>query len=431
MAQTIATSLQKLNSALEGDKSALTGKKVTVPSTAKHSDIPNLITSIKNGSSAKITVMCGEDYEGTTLTFKNGSNIITGKVSGGKCEVSPDKEGTWTITNTVDSQQLTCYVEFNNYTLNLLAKPVLVDLSLKEFNSQIANYRGKKYNLVFCHDKAPNSGAVDVSENKDKSILMWVDGTTVKVSSQVEKYKIHFTESNLYMEFDHVDLGTFSGYVTPFGYNSWRYTGNEYEGGDYETSTENVFIGIDLGDADFSGVTSLSYLFSVCDGVETIDMSKVTGLDTGDLTGISNLFNHCYKLKTLNLPEKINTENVTSMFYAFHSVGYGLSSPLECIDLSTWKTGKVKSFYGMFANSNIKTIDITNFEATSITDTNIYQMFAYSNVRTIYCNNDWTPYGKVSTTNNVFYRADYLSGIKGTSGAYAKPKDLGGNFTRK
>lgn len=86
------------------------------------SQIAPLVRSIRTGAggpAARITVTCSEEYEGATLTFSNGGDTVTGTAKGGECPVVVEKAGEWTITNSVDDQEVSCAVELGEYSVEL------------------------------------------------------------------------------------------------------------------------------------------------------------------------------------------------------------------------------------------------------------------------------------------------------------------------
>lgn len=250
MARSIADSLALLETSLSQDKTALTEKKVTVPSTTKHSDVPSLITKIQMGSNesqAKITVTCHTQFEGATLTFTCGSSKVTGKVSGGTCSVMVNKSGTWVMTNSVDDQSINCQVTVNEYSMQLKPKPTYVLLEDAEsFSNHWCSYYDEYDGwfqglvnfsaMVFTDIKAPSSNSTlkDVSAAKDKSIMMWHDDDTLYISTQKEGTNVRLPSkiSNLfYSTFTIVD-------------------------GDYpEYTGTDPFEYMDLNNVDFSQVT--------------------------------------------------------------------------------------------------------------------------------------------------------------------------------
>lgn len=88
MAQSIATSIQKLQTALANDKTQLANKGVTVPSNTKHSDIPNLIKGV-NQHTAIVNFINNHD----TKTYSGGFDLYN-------LDLEQNQAGTVTINST-------------------------------------------------------------------------------------------------------------------------------------------------------------------------------------------------------------------------------------------------------------------------------------------------------------------------------------------
>ena len=72
----------------------------------------------------------------------------------------------------------------------------------------------------------------------------------------------------------------------------------------------------------------------------------LTGLDTGNVTNMYQMFSYCNSLTSLDL-SRFNTGNVTDMSYMFSGC-----SGLTNLDLSSFNTAKVTSMGDMFYNCN-------------------------------------------------------------------------------
>jgi surface protein len=89
-----------------------------------------------------------------------------------------------------------------------------------------------------------------------------------------------------------------------------------------------------------SNITNMSYMFSSCSKLTSIDISN---FDTSNVTNMSNMFNGCSSLVTLNLGN-IDTSNVTNMNSMF-------SSCTKIKKIPQINTSNVTNMYGMFNNS--------------------------------------------------------------------------------
>ena len=125
---------------------------------------------------------------------------------------------------------------------------------------------------------------------------------------------------------------------------------------------------IDLSGLDTSNVTDMSDMFTLCRslksirGLETLDTSKVENMES--------MFYACYSLESLDL-SNFNTENVTNMRHMFYEC-----SNLKSLDVSNFDTKNVTDMYGMFRNcENLQSLDISGFNTENVT--NMMGMFAF------------------------------------------------------
>ena len=138
-----------------------------------------------------------------------------------------------------------------------------------------------------------------------------------------------------------------------------------------------------------SGVTDMSYMFSYCGNLTTLDLSS---FNTINVTNMSFMFASCHELKTLDL-SSFNTINVTNMYYMFQ----GCQS-LKTLDLSSFNTSKVTNMNYMFYYcQKLTTLDLSNFNTINVT--NMGSMFKYcdslTTVKVINC--DETTKNKILT----------------------------------
>ncbi|WP_332873200.1 BspA family leucine-rich repeat surface protein, partial [Enterococcus faecalis] len=124
---------------------------------------------------------------------------------------------------------------------------------------------------------------------------------------------------------------------------------------------------------DTSQVTNMSNMFDGCRGLQTLDVSK---FDTSKVTGMIYMFRDCSGLQTLDVT-KFNTSQVTYMWNMFSGC-----SGLQTLDLSNFDTSQVTNTDEMFDNCDaLKKITLgaksifgtkTNTNLPSIADTSLY-----------------------------------------------------------
>ena len=99
---------------------------------------------------------------------------------------------------------------------------------------------------------------------------------------------------------------------------------------------------------------SISYMFSGCSALTSIDVSK---WDTSNVTNMGSMFSDCYALTSLDV-SKWDTSNVTNMGNMFSGC-----SALTSLDVSKWDTSNVTNMRDMFQNINsMQSLDISNFD---------------------------------------------------------------------
>ena len=108
-------------------------------------------------------------------------------------------------------------------------------------------------------------------------------------------------------------------------------------------------------------VTDMSNMFNNCIILPSLDLSN---FNTAKVTNMSCMFKNCKELSSLNLSESFNTVNVTNMSSMF----YGCSQ-LSSLALSNFNTEKVKFMPSMFYGCNkLSSLDLSNFNTENVTD---------------------------------------------------------------
>lgn len=112
--------------------------------------------------------------------------------------------------------------------------------------------------------------------------------------------------------------------------------------------------------------SSVSFLFSgVSSYMKEVDLS---GLDTSNVTNMSNMFDACEALASLDV-SSLNTSNVTNMWGMFAGC-----SALSSLDLSSFNTSKVRDMYYMFQGcTNLASLNLSSFNTSNVT--NMRHMF--------------------------------------------------------
>ena len=124
---------------------------------------------------------------------------------------------------------------------------------------------------------------------------------------------------------------------------------------------------LDLSSFNTANVTDMNGMFSYCYGLTSLDLSS---FNTANVTNMSRMFEGCSGLTSLDL-SNFNTVNVTDMRYMFYHC-----SGLTSLDLSSFNTSNVTNMRYMFCYcSGLTSLDLSNFNTANVTDMN--GMFIY------------------------------------------------------
>ena len=161
---------------------------------------------------------------------------------------------------------------------------------------------------------------------------------------------------------------------------------------------------LDLSNFKTDNVTDMGGMLSGCSGLTSLDLS---GFKTDNVTDMSYIFNGCSGLTSLDL-SNFKTDNVTNMECMFE-----LCSGLTSLDLSNFKTDNVTDMGGMFYGcSSLTSLDLSNFKTDNVT--NLLDMFlGCSGLTTIYAGDGWST-ANVRSGEYLFLDCTSLVGGAGT-----------------
>ena len=194
-----------------------------------------------------------------------------------------------------------------------------------------------------------------------------------------------------------------------------------------------------IGNLNTSEVTYMSYMFSGCSALTSLDVS---GFDTRNVTSMLDMFYDCSSLTSLDL-SSFNTAKVTTMFGMFWKCS-GLTSlnlssfntsnvtdmefmfdgckVLTTLDVSTFNTAKVTDMGYMFSNCYaLTTLDLSSFNTANVTDMS-YMFFYCSDLTRIYVDSGWST-ASVTESKSMFSYCWVLVGGMGTKYNYENPND--------
>lgn len=225
--------------------------------------------------------------------------------------------------------------------------------------------------VKFCYDTAPSGAAIiDVDADGDGGVVAWMEGTTMKVSTQ---------EAGTKVKTDIDCNGMFSNKIALTGIDLTALDASA------AISMRQMFCNcknlttLNLSTFAPVMVTDFSQMFGSCENLQSLDLSKfhtysarnmeamfincirlqsinLRGVDTSRVTNMKYMFCNCKKLASLDA-RYLNTVNATDMYGMFDSCR-GLTS----INVSSFRTHNVKDFRYMFNSCEaLPILDISNF----------------------------------------------------------------------
>ena len=122
----------------------------------------------------------------------------------------------------------------------------------------------------------------------------------------------------------------------------------------------NGLVTLDVSNWDTSSVTDMAAVFDSCTKLTKLDMGE---WDTSSVTDMGSMFSYCNGLEMLDV-SNWDTSNVTNMRYMFHGC-----TALKGLNLSNWKTGNVTNMNGMFFRCDgLERLDLSNWNTSNVND---------------------------------------------------------------
>ena len=304
-------------------------------------------------------------YHGNGLTFADGSSeneIVvndSGKIVSGKYELPGNTAVTWYLDS-----QCTSKIETDNNGLPLSG--IFSDLDLyaktKTFVIKDTNTTsGKQYfnnlipdtatKVVFTDEAMPASATlIDVDADGDGGVVAWMEGTVMKVSTQISGQKVVLPNVCPYLFYNKSKLIEIE--LNNLDSSNCLFMSSMFQGC-------SSLINLDLSPIDMSKNLDMSYMFNRCSNLTYIKFP----VDTSNVTDMSNMFSGCSSLVNLDL-RSLNTSNVTkmkSMFFACTS--------LESLNLDSFNTNEVVDMNSMFyACTSLTSLNLNHFNTNKVTN---------------------------------------------------------------
>ena len=221
--------------------------------------------------------------------------------------------------------------------------------------------------------------------------------------------------------FNEYALTSLKGFFQECG-NLETISGLDYLNTENVTDMSNMFNNciilpsLDLSNFNTAKVTDMSYMFSGCQKLPSLDLSK---FNTANVTNMSNMFDDCNKLSSLTLSESFNTVNVTNMAEMFKNC-----RELSSLDISKFNTVKVKSMSSMYYGCN-KLSSLTLSESFNTAEvTNMSYMFLGCNQLSSLTFSESFNTAKVTNMSYMFYHCINLPSLNLSKFNTAKVKDM-------
>ena len=231
------------------------------------------------------------------------------------------------------------------------------------------------------------SDAWDMSENKDSSILAWMDNGDLYVAAN-GKIAPGSSARRLFSDFRNLEKINFGNCFDTSGV---RYMINMFSGCSSLTS-------LDLSGFDTSGVTVMTFMFQDCSSLTSLDLSS---FDTSSVEDMAFLFSGCTGLTRLNI-SSFSTSSAEDISYMFADC-----SGLTRLNLSNFNTSNVTDMAALFSGcSGLTSLNLRNFDTSNVTDM-AYMFYKCSKLTDLDISSFVTSYG--TNMESMFSYCDELT----------------------
>ena len=224
----------------------------------------------------------------------------------------------------------------------------------------VADYESSNNTLTFKKVTSNNIESLDLNHavivNKptvgDMCRLLGINSTAIKSVVFDKSFKT-YAPTSLY--------GFFRGLTKLETIKDLKYLNTEQVTNmSYMFSDCSALSSLDLSNFNTAIVTNMSYMFNGCSALSSLDLSN---FNTAIVTNMSYMFSDCSTLSSLDL-SNFNTAIVTNMSYMFNGC-----SALSSLDLSNFNTAIVTNMSYMFFNcANLSSLDLSNFNTAIVSD---------------------------------------------------------------
>ena len=305
----------------------------------------------------------------TTNTFENDGYVFTG------WNTKADGSGTFYIDEQEVLNIITTSKTINLYAIWAPSKYILEKGS--NFNARIEDDNITQ--IIFTDIVAPSGTELkNVANDGSDSIVTWVDGITMYVSSQVAGQKIYANPDSSYL------------------LSCYTYSRNE------------IINKIDVGNLDTSLVTNMSHMFA--NNFNLYEIIGLEGFKTNKVTDMSYMFEEDNILRNIDV-SKFDTSNVTDMSYMFS----GLCDEITSLDLTNFDTSNVTDMSYMFSYMrSLEELDISSFDTSKV----LYMANLFidnESLTTIYVSDGFVTTNITDNGDDMFLNCSSLEGENGTT----------------
>lgn len=167
-------------------------------------------------------------------------------------------------------------------------------------------------------------------------------------------------------------------------------------------------------------VTDMSYMFSSCSRLTSLD---ITNFNTANVTDMSYMFNSCTKLTSLDVTN-FNTAKVKNMIRMFSNC-----QALTSLNVTNFNTEKIPDMSYMFSQcKHLTSLDVTNFNTVNVT--NMSYMFASCRALTTIYVSDKFVTDKVTKGSYMFNSCRNLKGFISSKTGHTCANYKTGYFTK-
>ena len=162
---------------------------------------------------------------------------------------------------------------------------------------------------------------------------------------------------------------------------------------------------LNLSSFNTSNVANMSGMFSGCNALMNLDVSN---FNTANVTDMSSMFRYCTAIRNINL-SSFNTEKVTDMSFMFSNC-----NNVESINLSSFRTPLLTAMRNMFeSNTMLTDLRMDNFNPSGVSNFNNVFADCASIITLDLKSFEWT---SASTASKMFYGCNNLETIYVKSG---------------